>query len=70
MTALKKPKWRSVKASGLYDRAAYKKLAKVRITTHLDHDVLKELKREASRTKKPYQTILNDLLRLIILGDT
>lgn len=43
--------------------------AKVRITTYLDQDILKELKNIAQQTGNKYQTVLNQLLRKILLGE-
>ncbi len=44
--------------------------AKVRVTTYLDEDVLEALKETATGTGTRYQTLLNQLLRQALLGDT
>lgn len=56
-------KWTSIKSSGLYDSRAFKKAAKVRITTFIDSDVLKRLKELSFEKGEPYQSILNNILR-------
>ena len=42
---------------------------KIRITTWIDSDVLHHLKKEADERKIGYQTILNQKLRRVVLGD-
>ena len=45
--------------------------AKIRITTMVDEDIYYELKRLAEQPgAKKYQTILNDLLRMVLFPDT
>lgn len=44
--------------------------AKVRVTTFLDEDVLKALKETAQSSGTRYQTLLNQLLREALIGDT
>lgn len=44
--------------------------AKVRVTTFLDEDVLKALKETAQASGTRYQTLLNQLLRQALIGDT
>lgn len=60
---MKKRKWRSITDAGLYDPDAYKRPAKVRITTFVDHDMLAKLKTMAANENRPYQGLLNDCLR-------
>lgn len=60
---IKKQKWTSIKSSGLYDSTAAKKIAKVRITVFIDHDILARLKEMALVKGIGYQTILNKKLR-------
>ncbi len=44
--------------------------AKIRITTMVDEDIYRELKRLAEQPgAKKYQTILNDLLRMVLFPD-
>lgn len=56
--------WKSIHDAGLHDPYAAERIAKVRITTYIDHDVLAELKKRSK--KKKYQTLLNELLRKVI----
>lgn len=44
--------------------------AKVRVTTFLDEDVLEVLKETAQGSGTKYQTLLNQLLRQALIGDT
>ena len=44
--------------------------AKVRVTTFLDEDVLAALKATAQGSGTRYQTLLNQLLRQSLIGDT
>jgi len=44
-------------------------IAKVRITTYLDQDILKELRQMAKTHRGKYQTLLNKLLRAAITKD-
>ncbi len=44
--------------------------AKVRVTTFLDQDVLEALKETAQGSGTRYQTLLNQLLRQALIGDT
>lgn len=46
-----------------------KKNTKVRITTFIDVDILEQLKAEAASTGQKYQTLLNEKLRAIVLGE-
>jgi uncharacterized protein (DUF4415 family) len=49
--------------------AALKEPAKIRITTMVDEDIYRELKRIAGQPgAKKYQTLLNDLLRKALFG--
>lgn len=59
----KKSEWISSKKSGFYDSNAKEKPAKVRITTHLDSDILQCLKDRAALVGEGYQTLLNKLVR-------
>lgn len=43
--------------------------AKIRVTTYLDEDVLNALKDLASKSGGRYQTVLNQLLRQILVDD-
>lgn len=43
--------------------------AKVRITTYLDEDVLRLLRRFAREAGSKYQTVLNQILRERLLGE-
>jgi uncharacterized protein (DUF4415 family) len=44
--------------------------AKIRVTTFLDEDVLQALKETAQGSGTRYQTLLNQLLRQALIGDT
>lgn len=44
--------------------------AKIRVTTYLDEDVLDALKLLAGKTGGRYQTLLNQLLRQTLVGDS
>lgn len=44
--------------------------AKVRVTTYLDADVVEALKQTASGSGGKYQTLLNQILRSSLIGDT
>lgn len=56
-------KWVSAKESGFYDPLATKKVAKVRVTTFIDSDVLNFLKQNSSLMGEGYQTLMNRVLR-------
>lgn len=45
------------------------KEVKIRITTWVDSDVLQSLKDEAEERKLGYQTVLNQKLRKVVLGE-
>lgn len=42
--------------------------AKIKITTYIDEDILVALKQRAAETGSKYQTLMNQLLRLALLG--
>lgn len=44
------------------------KEVKTRVTTFIDTDVLRALKKEAKAKKSGYQTLLNEYLRAAVLG--
>ncbi len=44
--------------------------AKIRVTTYLDADVVEALKETASNSGGKYQTLLNQILRSSLIGDT
>lgn len=46
------------------------KNAKIRVTTYLDADVVEALKETASSSGGKYQTLLNQILRGSLIGDT
>lgn len=46
------------------------KSAKIRITTYLDADVIEALKAAASGSGGRYQTLLNQILRDYLIGDS
>lgn len=46
------------------------KQTKVRITTFVDFDILERLKSEAKREGVGYQTLLNQKLRELVLGES
>ncbi|MFH0800646.1 MAG: BrnA antitoxin family protein [Pseudomonadota bacterium] len=43
---------------------------KIRVTTYLDEDVLKALKELANKSGGRYQTVLNQMLRQILVDET
>ncbi len=52
------------KKLGLYDPDANKKIAKVKITTYIDNDILDFLKKKSKKSRLPLETILNKILRV------
>lgn len=46
------------------------KHTKVRITTFLDYDILQKLKKDAKSMGVGYQTLLNQKLRELVLGES
>ena len=44
--------------------------AKVRITTHLDRDLLETLRKVATESGGKYQAVLNQVLRQALLGES
>lgn len=43
--------------------------SKIRVTTYLDKDVLEALKKLASKSGGKYQTVLNHMLRQILIDE-
>lgn len=44
--------------------------AKIRVTTYLDEDLLEALKETATASGTKYQTLLNQMLRQSLMGDS
>lgn len=56
----------SAKKLGLYDLDANKKIAKVKIITYIDNDILDNLKKKSKKYDLSLNIILNKILRHVI----
>jgi len=65
----KNKKWQNIKKTKYFDPGVFQKVAKVRITTFVDSDVLNQLKLEASENEEGYQTLLNRIVREYFKGE-